>query len=55
MFERERVVPRILLFALVLCGVCGPVSAQEWARKMFNETNHDFGTVARASQTDFVF
>ncbi|MBM99050.1 MAG: hypothetical protein CMJ77_07975 [Planctomycetaceae bacterium] len=55
MFERERVVPRILLFALVLCGVCSPVSAQEWARKMFNGTNHDFGTVARASQTDFVF
>ncbi len=31
------------------------VSAQEWAQKMFQETNHDFGTVARGAKVEFPF
>lgn len=29
--------------------------AQEWARKMFVETEHDFGVVARSAKTEFAF
>jgi hypothetical protein len=31
------------------------VSGQEWARKMFTEYEHDFGTVARAAKEEHVF
>lgn len=30
-------------------------SAQEWARKMFSVTSHDFGTVARGAKAEFAF
>ena len=30
-------------------------SAKEWARKMFSNTSHDFGTVARAANEEVVF
>lgn len=30
-------------------------SAQEWAKKMFKTTNHNFGTVARGSKQQFAF
>jgi hypothetical protein len=39
---------------LVLLGIT-PVSAQEWARKMFKETQHNFGNVARSAKTEFRF
>ncbi len=32
-----------------------PASAQEWARKMFPVTSHNFGTVAKGSKTDYRF
>jgi hypothetical protein len=32
-----------------------PGSGQEWARKMFEVTSHDFGTVARGAKTEFAF
>ena len=40
---------------LVAAAPCG--AAQEWATKMFSETSHNFGTVARGSKTEhrFVF
>ncbi|PHR98262.1 MAG: hypothetical protein COA78_26400 [Blastopirellula sp.] len=34
---------------------CANVSAQDWAKKMFTVTSHDFGTVARGSKTVFRF
>ena len=44
------------LFVLFIGSwVASPVQAQQWAKKMFTETNHDFGTVARAAKSDFVF
>lgn len=33
----------------------GSVHAQTWAKKMFEETNHDFGTVARATKVEHRF
>lgn len=32
-----------------------PVNAQEWAKKMFKETEHNFGTVIRDSKTEYSF
>jgi len=44
--------------ALVLSfAAAAPARGQDWAKKMFTETNHNFGTVARGSKTEhrFVF
>ena len=32
-----------------------PVSAQQWARKMFKVSRHDFGSVARGAKVEFEF
>ena len=32
-----------------------PAAAQEWAKKMFSVTSHNFGTVARGSKTEYRF
>lgn len=44
--------PALTLFALLFSGT---VSAQEWAKKMFKETEHDFGVVARGAPTEYRF
>lgn len=47
--------------AVVLAVVAGlaasgrPAAAQEWAKKMFSVTSHNFGTVARGSKTEYRF
>jgi len=40
---------------LVVSFLGSEVSAQEWAEKMFNKLEHDFGTVARGSDTVYRF
>lgn len=40
---------------LLLHGWSDPLSGQEWARKMFSEFNHDFGTVAKNEKAEHVF
>jgi hypothetical protein len=41
---------------IAACVVMSPIaSGQEWARKMFPVTDHDFGTVARGSEPEFAF
>jgi hypothetical protein len=42
---------------LLMAAASLPASAQEWARKMFSEDTHDFGTVARSAKSEhrFVF
>ncbi len=40
--------------AVVLAGSAS-LSAQEWARKMFTETKHNFGTVARDAKVEHKF
>lgn len=42
-----------LLFLMTV--LVAPSSAQDWARKMFKVTNHDFGTVGRGSKQEFAF
>lgn len=39
---------------LILLGVA-PLSAQEWARKMFKDTQYNFGSVARGAKTEHRF
>jgi len=39
---------------MILC-CCSPLFGQEWARKMFETTSHDFGTVARGAKAEFRF
>ena len=47
---------RPLTFFLIFTGLFTvPVTAQEWAEKMFNKVEHDFGTVARGSDTVYKF
>jgi hypothetical protein len=41
------------LIAVVL--LAAPCPAQEWARKMFEKTSHDFGTIARDAKAEFAF
>ena len=46
---------RILLCATVVLSGAAVGRAQEWARKMFETTSHDFGTVARGAKAEFRF
>ncbi|MFZ5833219.1 MAG: DUF1573 domain-containing protein [Planctomycetota bacterium] len=47
---------RPLAVALALSFLpCPPAAAQEWARKMFATTAHDFGTVARGAKVEYPF
>lgn len=48
------VVPGLMLAAVAAC-LPGEGLAQEWASKMFAETSHNFGTVARGSKTEHRF
>ena len=46
----------VLLFASVISLQAGlPVQAEDWARKMFTTTQHDFGVVPRGSKSQFEF
>jgi hypothetical protein len=47
---------RSLKIALLLGLLAAlPVSGEEWAKKMFESTDHDFGTVARGVKAEFDF
>jgi hypothetical protein len=47
---------RVLAIAVVTAAwAAEPVVAQEWARKMFSVTSHNFGTVAKGSKTEYRF
>ncbi|MEZ6095061.1 MAG: DUF1573 domain-containing protein [Pirellulaceae bacterium] len=55
--KNEKILIRYLIaFLLVALGNLS-VSAQDqtWARKMFKETNHDFGTVVRGEEVEYRF
>ncbi|MBC8422655.1 DUF1573 domain-containing protein [bacterium] len=45
----------LALVTLAVCLSCSPLMAQSWARKMFETTEHDFGSVAKNSKTEFEF
>ena len=46
---------RVALAAGCLVGLSGVASAQSWVGKMFETTDHDFGVVARGSDTVYKF
>jgi len=46
---------KIAGFTLLLALLASAASAQEWAVKMFNNTTHDFGTVAKGSLAEYRF
>lgn len=43
------------LVVLMIFGVAAPVGAQQWASKMFEVKEHDFGTVARGADVVYRF
>lgn len=45
----------VLAAVLALSSVAAPARGQEWARKMFTVTSHNFGTVAKGSKTEYRF
>lgn len=47
--------PRVLIAVCFVALFSPAANAQEWARKMFKLTSHDFGTVARGAKADFTF
>ncbi len=54
--ERGSAVFRNFVVAPVILGVLSQVVvAQDWAAKMFQESSHEFGTVARAAKSEYVF
>lgn len=47
---------RIVVFSVLLAlSLTNSASAQQWAQKLFSETKHDFGSVARGSKAEFAF
>jgi hypothetical protein len=50
-----RFVRGLFLAAVAVIACSGPLRAQDWARKMFPVTSHNFGTVAKGSKTEYRF
>ena len=47
---------RLALWALIFIALSAcPVIGKEWAGKMFDSTDHDFGTLARGAKAEFDF
>ncbi|HVA44836.1 MAG TPA: DUF1573 domain-containing protein [Pirellulales bacterium] len=47
---------RIVILSLALISASGPFAlGQEWARKLFDVTSHDFGSVARGAKAEYRF
>jgi hypothetical protein len=57
LFRGEFAMIRSMILSLVcLAGpLAGQLVAQDWAEKMFNKVEHDFGTVARGASTVYRF
>ena len=45
----------LVMGAILSALLGGPAHAQEWAKKMFPVTSHNFGTVAKGSKTEYRF
>src|SRR6476660_9862700 len=46
---------RSVIAAVMFAVVASPCFAEAWVSKMFTDTKHDFGTVARGSDTSHKF
>jgi hypothetical protein len=49
--EGGKVLRTYIMSVVAMACLAAGVSAQEWAEKMFNKIDHDFGTVARGADT----
>jgi len=49
------VLRNLVMAPVLFCLVTHAAMAQEWATKLFQESSHDFGTVARAAKSEYVF
>lgn len=47
--------PRLVIATAVFFLLGSPVFASEWAKKLFSEYSHDFGTVATAAKVEHTF
>ena len=45
----------LILFVLAFASTASNLNAEQWARKMFTETHHDFGVVSRNAKTEHSF
>ena len=45
----------VVMVTSALALLAGRASAEEWVAKMFSESSHDFGTVARGADTSYRF
>ncbi|MCE9530029.1 MAG: DUF1573 domain-containing protein [Planctomycetes bacterium] len=50
---RQSAISTALALALSLLSASAP--AQDWAKKMFEVTTHDFGTTARGARSEYLF
>lgn len=57
MIAPRRMTQSVLQVAAAALAICAAdaASAQEWAKKMFPVTSHNFGTVAKGSKTEYRF
>jgi len=57
LFSGTSAMLRTIFVALVVAAnfAVGQLAAQDWAEKMFNKVEHDFGTVARGAETIYRF
>jgi hypothetical protein len=46
---------RFALLIVAILAVASPCLGQDWARKMFSTTEHDFGSVARGAKSEYRF
>lgn len=46
---------RLLVVLAIALLAASPLEAKEWARKLFDKTSHDFGTVARGAKVEARF
>ena len=46
---------QLLVGTLLLLAGASQAAGQEWAKRMFQETVHDFGTVPRGSKQEYAF
>jgi hypothetical protein len=54
-FSETRPVRAGILSAVCILALAVPATAQDWAKKLFTVTAHDFGTVANGAKTEFRF
>lgn len=55
MLKGKNTVSRFALIITTVLILAGQVQATEWAKKLFSESKHEFGTVARAAKVEHVF